>query len=537
MELEALLREADPANRAEPAEAGSDLAQMILDEILAGRGAFLSSTPEASSVSRRSSVNNRHGVRGLSIVAAAVILIVALGAVFIARDQGQGNGSSNVSLRPNPNTKPILMNWRLVSSVSPGVHPFVSTGGNPQGLSSLTCPSTQVCYLIAGTISGVRNAADRSIDGGMTWSPLTLPAGVLLDTSFSCVSDAECMIGAHDGFGTAVGGSNVPQLLLTTKDGGATWTTQQVPMPPITGVDSPLNQAVLHLQGSLYDLHCFTSTTCIAFGTTPADQQAQPTHPKPADPSEPEEDTLDPISQTVAMRTNDGGRTWSTYVFPWSTTPNGDPGWSSEQTATFSCATDHTCVGLATVLAAPNDDRKSSNYGDQAASLLEYRSTDGGVSWTSNWVPETGSADSLSCLNRSHCFAVTEFGALGAYGAYGVLTSTDGGATWTAEQPFPTLNPGWDTITSITCPTSASCWISGYEQSTSHPSDSQGAMFTTKDGGQTWLPVELPVGLGIVNQVDCPTVQSCLAIGQPPIPNGPVTSHAPTPSLFLTNRP
>jgi len=62
---------------------------------------------------------------------------------------------------------------------------------------------------------------------------------------------------------------------------------------------------------------------------------------------------------------------------------DGDPGWSSEQTATFSCATDHTCVGLATVLAAPNDDRKSSNYGDQAASLLEYRSTDGGVSWTS----------------------------------------------------------------------------------------------------------------------------------------------------------
>jgi len=102
-------------------------------------------------VSRRSSVNIVMAFEALSIVAAAVILIVALGAVFIARDQGQGNGSSNVSLRPNPNTKPILMNWRLVSSVSPGVHPFVSTGGNPQGLSSLTCPSTQVCYLIAGT--------------------------------------------------------------------------------------------------------------------------------------------------------------------------------------------------------------------------------------------------------------------------------------------------------------------------------------------------------------------------------------------------
>jgi hypothetical protein len=62
-------------------------------------------------------------------------------------------------------------------------------------------------------------------------------------------------------------------------------------------------------------------------------------------------------------------------------------------------------------------------------------------------------------------------------------------------------------------------------------------MFTTQDGGQTWLPVELPGVLGIVNQVACPTAQSCLAIGQPPIPNGPVTSHAPTPSLFLTNRP
>jgi photosystem II stability/assembly factor-like uncharacterized protein len=528
MDLDMLVREADPAHDFDPVVAQSDVAQDLLRQILAGETGNRG-RPRHNRHDRLPSgaiVQHSWSRSPLVAVAAAVVLLAAgLGAVAIS----QGHRSTrSVALKPNPNVKPVAMNWRLVSEISPQIHPFVSTSGSPQGLHSLTCPSARVCYLISSSLSGLPpNALYRSSDGGGTWLPMKLPPGVFLDTSLSCVSETDCKVGAEDGLASGVDGSNVPQVLLSTQDGGASWVTHDVPMPSIKGADTALDQTISSLEGHLSDLQCFTASSCIAFGTTPADQQAQPINESPPDP----------VSQTVAMRTNDGGATWATHVFPWSTTPSGSPGWSNEQVATFSCETDQTCVGLATVLAAPNTDRKSSSYGDQAAYLLEYRSTDGGVSWTNNWVPDTqGRADSLSCPDESNCIAVTEFGAMGAYGAYGVLTSTDGGATWTEEQPFPTLNPGWNGITSITCPTSTSCWISGSEQSTSHPSDPQGAMFTTQDGGHTWLPVELPGGLGSVNQVACPTVQSCLAIGQPPIPNGTVTSRAPNPTLVLTNQ-
>ena len=84
----------------------------------------------------------------------------------------------------------------------------------------------------------------------------------------------------------------------------------------------------------------------------------------------------------------------------------------------------------------------------------------------------------------------------------GVVVTSDGGANWSFHQPFSPPNPQWDGLNSISCPTTKVCWIAASDQSSTHPSLTQGAMFTTRNGGQTWLPVQLPTGLGNVSQVD-----------------------------------
>jgi len=525
MDLDMLVREADPAHDFDPVVAQSDVAQDLLRQILAGETG-----------NRGRPRHNRHdrlpsGAIGqhswsrsplVAVAAAVVLLATGLGAVAIS--QGH-RATRSVALKPNPNVKPVAMNWRLVSEISPQIHPFVSTSGSPQGIHSLTCPSARVCYLISSSLSGLPpNALYRSSDGGGTWLPMKLPPGVFLDTSLSCFSANGCIVGAEAGFGSGLDG--VAQLLLTTRDGGVSWTTRHVPIPPVVGDDAALNQQIAALQGNLYELQCFTSQSCVAFGTTPT--------------GEPEggSDGTNFISLTVAMRTDDGGSTWTTHVFPWSTTPSGAPGWSSQQHAAFSCPSALDCVGLARVFAAgpPPADHKSPTYGSQDVYILEFRTTDGGHSWSKQWVPVgEGTVTSLTCPDVSHCVAITHFGPAGANGPDGVLASSDGGGTWTAVQPFPSLNPGWNDLTSISCPTDSMCWLAGSEQSSSDPSETTGVMFASQDGGHSWEPVELPIGLGSVNEVDCLVDQSCLAIGQAPIPNGTVTSRAPNPTLVLTN--
>ncbi len=535
MDLETLIREADPVRRIDPVDVRSDDAQELYRHIIEGRseprGSVTGSSGSGvSGLDGAHPTDGRHpqwsGLRKWGVAAAAILLAIGLGSVFVVA------GGGGRPLRTNPMTNPASSAWRLVSSVGPQIRPFESTGTNPQGLHSLTCPTARICYLISSTTStgGLPDAVFRSTDGGISWLPISLPPGVFLDTSFSCVSGTECMVGAEAGMGSAIDGSNVAQLLLATNDGGASWITHRVPMPPIMGADAVLNQTISSLQGRLYDLDCSGPKSCIGFGTTPTGQAEGGSGGK------------DPISQTVAMRTDDGGATWNTHVFPWSTTPSGSPGWSNEQHATFSCPTEQSCVGLAEVLAAPDYSHtfqvNGSTYrGGQLSSLLEFRTSDGGADWSQSWVSGVqGHLDALTCPDQVHCFAVAQIGEDTPDGPTDVLTTSDGGATWKSQQLFPTQNPGWDAVRSISCPSATTCWTAGSEQSSTDPSLSEGSMFATQNGGQTWLPVTLPAGLGSVSEVDCVSEQACLAIGQPPIPNGPTTSSGPVPSDVLTNR-
>jgi len=425
---------------------------------------------------------------------------------------------------PHPNATGPFSNvtWRLVSDQGP-IQNFSSTGG-PQGLDEMTCATAQVCYLESMVTNGSASSAlaptsnvYRSNDGGSTWTSIPIPHGMTLDTPFSCFGPESCTVGAQTG-GTIYSAVGTIQEILTTTNGGAKWTVLQVPMAPVTGQDSALDAQLTGLQGSLTQLQCFNSESCIGFGTVPSDQPQQP--------------LIAPLQgaiRTVVMRTQDGGITWSSTVLPWSNTPTGAPAWSNEQELTATCSSSRVCVGIATVLAEGN------SSGIQSTSMLEFRTSNGGVTWTSNWIPNVqGTVSALTCPDEDHCYATVEVGDLGAKsGTPEVLATSDGGGTWGLENVFTSTPSRDNALTSITCPSINTCLASGFQRSLTNSKLSTGTIFVTSDGGQTWSPSQLPAGLGIVTQVDCASGQSCLAIAQPPYPSGAPAPSGPMPSDIL----
>jgi hypothetical protein len=457
--------------------------------------------------------------RRLALVAAAFALVVGVGVVV---------GTSAVT----PVVPAGAAAFSLLSDTGPTIAPFVAAIGSPQGLSQMTCPSSHVCYLqsTVTTKDSTSNAliprdlTYRSTDGGATWDPISLPAGTTIDTPFTCPTATSCMVGVRSG-GNAFSGDGyvhgAVQSMLFTSDGGVTWTSRQVPMPPITGNNASLDTSLTTVQGTLYGLQCFNASSCIGFGTVPSDQAEQPTNETPAIG----------ILRTVVVRTTDAGATWATTVLPWSTTPTGGAGWSNEQQTSFSCADTTNCVGLATVLGQP------SSVGIQSASLLALRSSDGGATWTSHWVASfEGGQASLTCADASHCYAAVIAGAFGAATSDpGVLATSDGGATWAQENVFPSGQSAGAGLTSIACSSGATCWASGYELSATNSNLTTGAIYVTHDGGTTWVPAVLPAGVGIVTQVSCSESKSCIAIAQPPTASGSTAPVGAIPSQILTN--
>ncbi|MGC2486028.1 MAG: hypothetical protein WA359_07285 [Acidimicrobiales bacterium] len=449
--------------------------------------------------------------RNLAPVAMAAVLIVGfvvvLGAHIFSNSPPQVHAN-------NPST---LSTWSLLSDTAPSA--FASIDGGPQGYNELSCPTSQICYMESQLPQSYVTTAYQSTNGGLTWSPLTIPTGLTLDTQFSCYGADDCMVGAR----LVNYRKNAGQVLLSTTDGGSSWTSQAIPMASITGSDAALDPSIVNSTGTIYELQCFSAESCVAFGNVPSDQLEleEPTSEVPANG----------VSPTVALRTQDGGATWNATVIPWSTTPSGAAAWSNEEHAVFTCASQTTCLGLAVVLGQPNGS-------GQPRSMLELNSSDGGATWSSSWVANVqGNAGELTCPDESNCYALVNFETLNVV-SWGVISTTNGGATWsTTPQPFPTYDGGWDGLTSMSCPTDTTCWASGHVRSTTDPSESKGVMYVTQDGGQSWSTVPLPSGLGSVNQVDCTSEESCLAIAQPPYAPGANLPTGPVFSEVLTNAP
>ena len=362
----------------------------------------------------------------------------------------------------------------------------------------------------------ITTGAYLSTDAGDTWRALSLPSSVNLNTKFSCPSATTCMVGSQAMGPDTVGGSRQPQLLLTTTDGGATWSEETVPLPPITGSNPSSDPSLAGLEGSLSQLMCFSASTCLAFGFVPSDQPSEPIGSGTT------------VERSVFLRTDDAGATWSTYLFPWVATPDGSPAWSNAEPGAFACATQQSCVGFSTVLSAtPN----------QTFSGLAWRTDDGGASWAQAWLPRgvqpSLPPDSISCSDALDCVAVQKLtGTNGPYTSV-VEATANGGARWAEE----TLPNGAELSC---CPSVVSWeesvgWLAGSSSSSSSNdapgSTDTGVILESTDSGTSWNTVALPMNTGSVNGISCPSAQSCFAIAGP-------SSASPTSGLgqeFLTN--
>lgn len=506
-----LIRNANPVTQ-EPTRSVDD----TWNDIVAAQG---HSQPTLIGKRRRTPLAWTHPRRVVA-AAAAVLLIAGISTVMSVR---------------GPNSSPSLSNsiaqaFGVVNADAASAGSFSSTPASPQGFNVLTCPSSQVCYLESTNAVGANGdtsvtTAYKTADGGTTWTSISMPTVGSADTSFSCSSVSVCSVGvlrAPSGSPTGQFPVGTVQSMLTTTDGGATWTSHVVTINPVLGNDAALDPSLVNVQGQWSQLQCFSAVSCIAVALAPSDQPQEPLGV--SDPAG--------VQRTVIMRTNDGGVTWASSVLPWSSAFDGSPGWSNAQVMALTCVTSSICIGLSSVFHSVVDNSQTSN-------VLVWRSTDGGMTWHTNWAPAPALTSSLrlTCPTTMQCYAPVEVGSSVPSNKNEIMMTTDGGITWTFVTPAPAGSASSiDEYNSVSCTSASTCWIAGEVMPTGRLSSSQAAIWATSDAGQTWTPVPLPIKLGIIFQVACNAPASCLAVAQPPYKDGQAIPSGPLPGEILSNQ-
>lgn len=246
----------------------------------------------------------------------------------------------------------------------------------------------------------------RTTDGGGTWPPAPLPAG-FRPTDFAFVSaTVGWAVGVRCGPGAA-GPGVCPTAALATTDGGRTWQSERLPGSLIGGADLTFANAS---DGWLVPS---PAARCSMGGCwVPLDA------------------------------TTDGGRTWSqvasTYV------RSGFQGQPQFVDA---------AVGFVPVSAGA-----STGKGGIA------RTTDGGRTWVSVGARRDWSIQAVSAVNATDVWAI---------GGGFLVRSTDGGRTFTPQLPAPRPTTGVDFVSPTV----------GFGVGTA---SDPGAVLSTTDGGRTW---------------------------------------------------
>jgi hypothetical protein len=461
----------------------------------------------------------RTSSRRLLALAAAVLLIAGV-STFVSV-----NGSHNSPSLSNA----IARAFGVVNANAASSGGFSTVPSGPQGSNRMTCPSSEVCYLestnIVGNAGSLVTKSYKTTDGGTNWSLLTTPSAGSADTAFSCSSVSVCSVGFLDSpAGSHVGPfqQGTVQSILTTIDGGATWTSFDVVINPVLGYDATVDASLVNVQGQWSQLQCFSATSCIAEALVPSDQPQGPLSSEGAGS----------VQRTVIMRTDDGGAAWTSTVLPWSSAADGSPGWSNAQPMELVCSSELDCLGLSTVFHSVVNNAQTSN-------VKAWRSSDGGVTWSSAWAPApaiaSNPASSFTCPTTSRCFAIVQTGAAFP-GKPEIMTTSDGGMTWTFVNPVAAGSGGSEvTLESVSCSSASTCWTAG-DQRLNGTNNWSAAMWATNNSGATWISVPLPDGLGIVFQVVCNSPAACLAIAQPPYRSGQSAPTGPLPGEILSNQ-
>ncbi|HVX21503.1 MAG TPA: hypothetical protein VHB02_09155 [Acidimicrobiales bacterium] len=189
-------------------------------------------------------------------------------------------------------------------------------------------------------------------------------------------------------------------------------------------------------------------------------------------------------------------------------------------------STDCTAAGSCTAVGqyVPPDSRHQEGMVD----------TEVGGHWTTTAVPADRTGRGTVFLVAVSC-TTTGWCAAGGWTGTGGLLVTGSGTTWSAvAAPLPATPPtttaAGTEIEGVSCPASGSCWAVGSYQ-TAH--GTEGLVETLSDGAWTPLPVTVPVGTGTrlaFSAVTCPVAGWCSAAGEY-FPNGTAASQAAVATL------
>jgi len=344
---------------------------------------------------------------------------------------------------------------------------FIQFSSAGENLASIACPTAATCVAVGSGPDGA--LIEQTTNGGGSWNSES-PAGVPALVSVSCSGTTSCV---------AVGGDSV----LSTNNGGASWTTLTVSLPQVLAGLPPTDEdSVFTSVSCAGEGYCWatTSTNTIEVTTDGGATWTGETWPVPSYAGgyaytnlDVEYDNLQISCPSVNVCEGVGEQYYIIYPPPEATIPmlvvdtgiiitttDGGQSWSAESLneevfTAVSCSSTTSCLTFGT---------------DGAYALTPGEAV---TSVAANPSPLSGGLD---CLNNGTCVAV---GATDSPEEAPVQSTADGGMSW---QPQPTPDSSSADLQSISCISASSCWAVG--------NDSNGAVILhTITGGVAWPSV------------------------------------------------
>jgi photosystem II stability/assembly factor-like uncharacterized protein len=344
------------------------------------------------------------------------------------------------------------------------------------GLSDGTSYSCTV-FATNGAGEGPQSTSDSGTPEPASSAPTSSAGGQLV--AISCPTSSECI---------AVGAGGTEQqtgLIEVSNDGGMTFSDESVPVgsQPLNSVtctdaldclavggssvllttDGGTTWQSEYAPGPLSSVSCVNTENCVGVGWTSGNNGGS------------------------EIMTSDGGMTWQSAI------GYGTVGYLPSLTNVACDSSTSICIGVGPDLAM---------------------SSDMGQTWQEFGVPGgiSGAVSSIACLPSTTTCVMVGPNAEGIFDPNApaiAFITTDGGETWTnIASSFP---PATATIRSISCPTSSTCYASGYVGDI-------GA--STSDGGQTWSSFNDPSNVTPSSGTDfasedlsCGSASTCVMVG------------------------